>query len=217
MLANIFAMQAIKMLTISKLLNAIQKPALLFLFFISSHAVVAQTHIATAGRISTLVAPAVLFESYPFGFGAELKIDWLNSWKRKRFFQVTFDKYNLLEEVTRLYSIAPFLPQYNDYSVSFTKLVYGFRAQLTQRESGLYAELSLGFLISKVDGSSDKDLNNSIGITGAATPGLGYNKGVLDLGLECMFAPSKEGYAVVPAAHVGFRFNAKAQVETTPK
>jgi hypothetical protein len=161
----------------------------------------AQARVLIAGRVSTIASPEVEFFGRKMGFGPMVKVDWVTKKERHRFVEVSFDIYKLIDGYVRSYFIS--VP--NGYTLNIFKASYGHRSFLQGGSTGIYAEAGLGVLLSDANGALDDELNKSIGLTAAFTPGVGYAGNNLDIGLKSTFAYSDGDVVVMPVFQLGFR------------
>lgn len=161
----------------------------------------AQAKVLIAGRVSTIATPDVEFFGSKVGFGPMIKIDWITNKQKHRFVEVSLDIYKLIDGYVRSYSFA--VP--HGYTLNIFLASYGHRSFLQGGTTGIYAEAGLGVLISDANGALDDELNKTIGLTGALTPGFGFAGNNLDIGLRSTFAYSDGDVVVIPVFHVGLR------------
>jgi hypothetical protein len=181
-----------------------------FMFFIS-HNMVSQTFISVTGRSSLIVVPEVdgAEDKLPIGFGGAIRFDWLNKWKRDRCLEFSYDHFTLKEEQTKAnYNVAFNSLSLFSYDLHVISASYGFRSYLSSKDEGLYLAGMLGLIITDVEGSTDKTLNNIIGLSGQVTPTIGFTKYGIDVGFQGHVAPGRGSVLVWPTAYLGLRFSA---------
>jgi hypothetical protein len=175
---------------------------LLFALAFSQLTADGQLRVLLAPRVSTIANPEVDYYTRKMGFGAMIKFDWKNEKSRHHFIEFSFDNYKLMDAAV---SLSYGIPQLRSYNLRFMKASYGMRAMKSGADTGLYGEAGVGILLSTVKGSSDEELNSTVGITGAFTPGIGYCGNLLDLGMKFTLAPSDGDVVVAPSLHLGIR------------
>jgi hypothetical protein len=161
----------------------------------------AQARVLIAGRVSTIASPEVEFFGRKMGFGPMVKVDWVTKKEKHRFVEVSLDFYKLIDGYERSYFIS--VP--HGYTLNIFKASYGHRSFFQGGTTGMYAEAGLGVLLSDAKGALDDELNKTIGLTGALTPGFGYAGNNLDIGLKSTFAYTDGDVVVMPVVHFGLR------------
>lgn len=162
----------------------------------------AQSGVVVAGRASTFLNPELDYFGRKLGYGAMIQYGWKNKNEKERFVELSIDSYKLKDAVTSyLFGI----PNYSSYKFNVYKVSYGLRSMLSGSETGGYFDVGMGLLVSDTNGSVDEELNNTIGLTGAITPGFGFVGSSVDLGLKITFAYSDEDIAVIPTLQLGVR------------
>lgn len=184
---------------------------LTFVMLFFTQSVFSQTHISVTGRTSLIVVPEVegIEDGAPIGFGGALKIDWLNQWERNRCIEFSYDHFTLSELNVKVnYNTSINSISLYRYDLHVISASYGFQSFLSSEENGFYLAGMLGLVITDVEGSTDKTLNNALGLTGQVTPTIGFSKYGVDIGLQGHIAPGRGSVLVWPTAYFGIRFSA---------